>query len=176
MEINLEIAVASLALVLSLISLYHQFFHKEIVVYPSMQNHKFFLNIENSGGSLVQNFTIEILNIETVISDCSNISEEFKVQFKNQNSLNGKALNTLASKGKRTILLGRSFHFRMNNRDAEVASYPIFSVKVRYKGLKRSKVFICDYNSYANEIMDQDISFELKELNSILRSRGERNL
>lgn len=177
MEMNLEILIGSLALVLSLISLYHQFFHKEIVVYPGMKNGLFYLHVENSGGTLVQDFSIEILEVDAFLSSI-NISnhasseefEEFNEEFKSRNGLNGKALNTLASKGKRTILLGHSVFFRTSND--EFPTYPILSVKVRYKGLKRSKIFTCDYNSYSNEMIDHDIAYELKELNNTLRSRS----
>lgn len=175
MEINLEIIIGSLALILSLISLYHQFFHKEIVIYPSMKNNDFYLNIENSGGTLVQNFSVEILNIDTVLSDSMYSRNDFQSRFKNQNGINGKSSITLAPKGKRTILLGEAIDFQTNSSEAIVPSYPIFSVKVSYKGFKKSKTFICDYNSYTNEIVPQDTDSILKELNMQMKLSSYRN-
>jgi len=171
---NLEILIASLAFILSVISLYNQFFHKEIVVYPASKNFMLYLQVENSGGTLVQNFSIEVLNMEELLS-APNLDEEYRAKIKSRNSLNGKGLITLASKGKRRIPLMHLIDFKGEDPDIELKPLPIIYVKVRYKGLKRSKTFICDYNSYSGEMIDYDISADLKEINSTLKS-GIRKL
>ena len=135
-----------------------------------MRNNDLYLNIENSGGTLVQNFSVEILNIDTVLSNSTFSRSDFQSRFKNQNGINGKSSITLASKGKRTILLGSAIDFQTNSSEAKVPSYPILSVKVSYKGFKKSKIFTCDYNSYTNETVPQDIDSILKELNKNLKT------
>ncbi len=173
MEINLEILVASLALILSLVSLYHQFFHKEIVVYPGVMNGNLYLHIENSGQSLVSDFSIEILDIDDLLSNIE-MSSENKKKFRERNGIIGKASNTLASKGRRTILLGNHRDFKTINR-TESNPFPIFLVKIDYGLFKKSNTFICDYNTFRNEMIDYDVSGELKELNRILSSRSRNN-
>lgn len=169
MNINLEIVIASLALILSLVSLYHQFFHKEIVVYPGLRNENLYLHVENSGQSLIHNFFIEIINMDELLSGIK-MSIDDKKSFKNRDGLNGKASNTLSSKGKRTILLGDYKSFIAVDPKAS-QPFPILSIKVRYKGFKKSKTFVCDYNSYRNELIDHDVSSELREINKTLKSR-----
>lgn len=174
MEINLEILIASLALILSLLSLYHQFFHKEIVVYPGVKNGNLYLHIENSGQSLVSDFSIQILDMDDLLSNIE-MKPQDKKAFKERNGINGKASNTLASKGRRTILLGNHKMFRAINR-VDSNPFPILIVKVDYGLLKKSKKFICDYNTFRNEMIDYDVTGELKELNNILRSKNNLRL
>lgn len=169
MEINLEILIASLALMLTCFSLYHQFFNKEIVAYPGIKNGELYLHIENSGQTLVQDFSIEITNMDEVLSDIKMNSKD-KDSFRNRSGLNGKALTTLSSKGRRTILLGDYKNFRVVTPEA-TQSFPVMSVKINYKGLKKSKTYICDYNTYKNEMIDHDAVSELREINKALRSR-----
>lgn len=166
---NLEILIASLALILSVISLYNQFFHKEIVVYPAVKNYMLYLQVENSGGNLVQNFSIEVLNMNDLLST-PNFDEEYEKRIRDRNALNGKGLITLASKGKRRIPIFSLLDFRGSGVNNESKPLPVVLVKVRYKGLKRSKTFTCDYNSYSGEMIDYDISADLKEINSTLKS------
>lgn len=171
MGINLEIVIGSLALILSLVSLYHQFFHKEIVVYPSVRNDKLYLIIENSGQSLVHNFFVEIVNIEEVLFSIEMHDME-KMQFRNRSGLNGNASHTLASKSKRTILLGNFENFLSTTRQDITHGFPVFTVKVRYGKFKKTKTFVCDYNSYWNELIDRDVSLQLEEINKTLNSKS----
>ena len=174
MSINLEIVIASLALILSLVSLYHQFFHKEIVVYPGLRNENLYLHVENSGQSIIHNFSIEIINMDEVLSTIK-MKNTDKDLFKNRDGLNGKASNTLSSKGKRTILLGDYKSFRTTDPGATIF-LPILLIKIHYKGLKRSKTFTCDYNSYRNELIDHDVTSELREINKTLRYRNDLDI
>ena len=163
----LALVFSALSLVFSWISLRKQFFQQEIVAYPGLKNNELYLHVENTGQTLVQDFSIEIINMNEMLSDIKMNSKD-KNSFKNRSGLNGKALTTLASKGRRTILLGDYKDFRIVNPET-TQSFPIMSVKISYKGSKKSKTYICDYNTYKNEMIDHDVVSELREINKALR-------
>lgn len=165
----LALVFSALSLIFSWISLRKQFFQQEIVAYPALKNDELYLHVENTGQTLVQDFSIEIINMDEMLSDIRMNSDD-KISFKNRSGLNGKALTTLASKGRRTILLGDYKDFRIVNPEA-VQSFAIMLVKINYKGSKKSKTFICDYNTYKNEMIDHDVVSELREINKVLRVR-----
>lgn len=165
----LALVFSALSLIFSGISLRKQFFQQEIVAYPGLKNNELYLHVENTGQTLVQDFSIEITNMNEMLSDIKMNSKD-KNSFRNRSGLNGKALNTLASKGRRTILLGDFKDFRIANLDA-LQFLPIMSVKINYKGLKKSKTYICDYNTYKNEMIDHDVVSELRELTKVVRSK-----
>ena len=171
MEINLEIVIASFALFLSAVSFYQQFFHKEIVVYPGVKNGELCLFIENSGQSLVSDFSVEIINLDEVLSSIKMDADKKKL-FKSRNGLNGNAFHTLASKARREVPLGSHLDFGLIQKN-EGKTFPILKVKIRYKGLKPSKLFMCDYNIYKNEMIDHDVSEQLEKINNTLKAMNK---
>jgi len=171
MEVNLEILIASFALFFSFISLYQQFFHKEIVVYPGVKNGELYLFIENSGQSLVSNFSVEIINLNEVLSSIR-MNADKKKRFKSRNGLNGNAHHTLASKARREVPLGSHLDFSLIEKNDE-KFFPILKVRIKYKGFKLSKVFICDYNIYKNEMIDHDVSEQLEKINNTLKAMNK---
>lgn len=170
MEVNLEIFIASLALVISSYSLYHQFLHKEIIAYPTAEGDYLFLYVDNIGQATVSNFTVEIIELNKFLDSIS-MSDSGKTHFRLRDGLNGKAVTTLAPTKIRKFLLGSHKNFFLKNGD-ELKHFPKFTVKItyrRFKYFKSVKKFDCDYNTFKGELSMGSVSDELELINDTLK-------
>lgn len=167
-----EVWIAVVALVFSaasiligLYSLYNQFHKIELVAYPTIRDHEVYLVLENTGETLVKDFTVNVENKGYQTEKGQKILDEMPF-------LNGKASFTLASGKKREIPLGSYLQYAFDNK-TEGTGLPIFEVTFCAKKPITNSLYrvtyTCDYNAYSNESIVYSNNFHFRRMDDSLR-------
>lgn len=173
-----ETTASLLSLVIALFTLYNQFHKTELIAYPLIRDTELLLVLENSGNTLVRDFTVKLITK-------SLIDEYKKIELKDMPFLNGMVASTMAAKTKREIPLGRHFQYYLNEALAKAEEeeeekkleLPVFQVEITRKYLKlwhKTEIFECNYNVYSREEIVFTSTYHLKNISKTLKGM-ERN-
>lgn len=158
-----ELPIGTISLFISAFTLYNQFHRTELIVYPLIRDTEVLLVLENSGNTLVRDFTIKLV-------DRTPVSDKTKERLEKMPFLNGKVEATIAAKTKREIPLGNYLQFMIDgaHNNDEKRILPKFVIEVKTKRLwlwHKTRTFQCDYNAYTREEIVHTSTYHLKQIN-----------
>ena len=136
---NWELIIALGALALSMYTFYVQNVKEELVIYPYENDKKMYITIENTGKSLIRNYTLELSKVEHMDAV---IEKQLKKMFLFQRKV------------KFNLAANRSINFSAGSTAANNGKefLPILTFDVYNSKKRKVDTFVCDFNMYRHQM------------------------